>query len=88
MSWCRRLFGRREAPRVADVSDPAVAAAMRIMQAESRPDLERISQELIAAKMRHDAATGAEREAALVEVGRLSFEKAVAEAARRKFGGD
>jgi hypothetical protein len=88
MSWWRRLLGRREEARIADASDPAVALAMRIVQAETRPDVERISQELIAAKMRHDAATGAEREAALVEVGRLSFEKAVAEAARRKFGGD
>ena len=88
-------FGREKAvepeadvppDRVADATDPAVAAALRIMaEAGAGPEEARLAEELEAAKLAYDAAPEAGKPEAMRKVAELSLRHALARAARKRF---
>lgn len=91
----RRVAGRRSPPakavkaaeeREADVTDPAVALALRIL-ADAGPlaSDDAAEAELALAREEYAAAPAEERPALLRRVGQLSMRQAVARQARKKF---
>lgn len=72
--------------RVADASDPAIAAAMRIMaEAGAVPEEFTLAKELEAVKAAYAEASEAERPELMRRIAELSMRQAIAREARKKF---
>jgi len=95
MSWWRKLWRRnpKDTPQAeppdhpADLDDPAVALAMRVLAEEGNPaDDALIARALEVAKAEYDAAPDDEKPEKMRRVAQLSVRKALAKAQREKYG--